>query len=84
MRADDTATRRDVLSMRRLVTDAGNVRFDTTETEDGHGDRGWALALCVAAAGGVTRSATTKIPESVTSRARAALGGGDSRRVRLG
>lgn len=50
--ADDVDLRRDVLSMRRRVTDAANVLYDIPETKMGHGDRGIAAALCVRAAGG--------------------------------
>lgn len=51
--AEDADLRRDVLSMRREVTKAGNIRFDAPQTKFGHADRAWALALAVHAAGGV-------------------------------
>lgn len=41
----------DIHSVRRVVTSAGNFRFDAERTEDGHADRFWALALAVHAAG---------------------------------
>lgn len=41
----------DLHSVKRMVTKAGNVRFDAERSEtDGHGDRFWALALAVHAA----------------------------------
>lgn len=77
MRADDVATRRDVLSLRRMITTGGNVRFDAAESKDGHADRAWAVALMVQAAGGATRavSATGGAPTAVESDARRLLGG---------
>ncbi len=44
--------REDLHSVRRLVTKAGNIRFDVASEEtDGHADRFWALALAVHAGG---------------------------------
>lgn len=37
--------RKDVLSLRRIVTSAGNIRYDAPRTRDGHADRAWSLAL---------------------------------------
>lgn len=55
LRRDDVDLRRDVLSLRREITKAGNIRFDAERIKDGkgytHGDRAWALALAVHAAG---------------------------------
>ena len=47
----DEDLRRDLHSIRRVTTTAGNVRYDVSQTEtDGHADRFWALALCCHAA----------------------------------
>jgi phage FluMu gp28-like protein len=37
----------DVASIRRIVTDAGNVRYDAPRTDKGHADRAWALSLAL-------------------------------------
>lgn len=50
LRRADAATRDDVRSIRRIITTAGNVRYDAPNTEQGHADRAWALALAVHAA----------------------------------
>jgi phage FluMu gp28-like protein len=42
--------RDDVCSLRRIVTSAGNIRYDAARTRDGHADRAWALALALHAA----------------------------------
>ncbi len=42
----DPELREDLHSVKRLVTDAGNVRYEG-KTEEGHADRFWALALAV-------------------------------------
>jgi phage FluMu gp28-like protein len=34
------------------VSDAGNIKYEIPETEKGHGDRAWALALALRASGG--------------------------------
>lgn len=47
----DTGLRTAVLSIRREVTAAGNVRYDAPRTKAGHADQGWALALAVKVAG---------------------------------
>lgn len=44
------ALRRDLSAVKRLVTTAGNVRFDSERTEQGHADRFWALALALQSA----------------------------------
>lgn len=56
----DPELRRDVLSIRRVITTAGNVKFDAEVSKHGHGDRAWALALAVQAAGGVARGAARR------------------------
>jgi len=45
----DPELREDLHSVQRLVTDAGNIRYEG-RTEEGHADRFWALALAVHAA----------------------------------
>jgi phage FluMu gp28-like protein len=47
----DAALRDDLASLRRIVTTAGNVRYDAPHTDEGHADRAWALALALHAAG---------------------------------
>lgn len=47
----DDELRSDLQSLRRIVTPAGNVRYDAPTTERGHADRAWALALALHAAG---------------------------------
>ena len=37
----------DVCSLKRIVTAAGNVRYDADRTDKGHADRAWALALAL-------------------------------------
>ena len=44
------ALREDVCSIRRIVTSAGNVRYDAARTAEGHADRAWALFLALHAA----------------------------------
>lgn len=43
--------REDVASIRRIITSAGNVRYDAQRTARGHADRAWSLALAIHAAG---------------------------------
>jgi len=40
-------TRDDLASIRRIVTTAGNVRFDAARNARGHADRAWALMLAL-------------------------------------
>ena len=47
---DYAPLRRDLSSVKRLITPAGNVRYDADRTDAGHADRFWALALALAAA----------------------------------
>jgi len=49
---DDVELRREVLSMRRETTDAGNITYMTPTKDGGHGDRAWSLALAEYASGG--------------------------------
>lgn len=48
---DDQKLISDIHGIRRIVTPAGNVRFDAERNQDGHSDRFWALALALHAAG---------------------------------
>jgi phage FluMu gp28-like protein len=47
---DDRALRGDIAGLKRVITSAGNIRFDAERTADGHADRFWALALALHAA----------------------------------
>ncbi len=47
---DHAGLRRDIGAVKRIITPAGNVRFDAERTDAGHADRFWALALALAAA----------------------------------
>ncbi|HLD78718.1 MAG TPA: terminase family protein, partial [archaeon] len=48
---DSRELRRDLNSVKRIVTEAGNIRFDAERDADhGHADRFWALALALHAA----------------------------------
>jgi phage FluMu gp28-like protein len=39
--------RDDLCSIRRVITIAGNIRYDAPHTDEGHADRAWALALAL-------------------------------------
>ena len=43
----DRDLREDLHSIKKMVTAAGNVRYDAERTGDGHGDRFWAAALAM-------------------------------------
>lgn len=47
----DEKLRNDLCALRRIITEAGNVRYDAPHTDEGHADRAWALALALHAAG---------------------------------
>lgn len=49
---EGSAIRDDIASIRRIVTAAGNVRFDAPRTSKGHADRAWALMLALHATNG--------------------------------
>lgn len=49
---ESDAIRDDIASIRRIVTEAGNVRFDAPRTAKGHADRAWALMLALHATNG--------------------------------
>ena len=46
----DPKLRKDLHSLRKVTTPAGNVRFDASRDSDGHADRAWALMLAIEAA----------------------------------
>jgi phage FluMu gp28-like protein len=39
--------RKEIASIRRIVTPSGNVSYDAPRTKDGHADRAWGLALAL-------------------------------------
>lgn len=43
----DSKLRDDLCAIRRVITSAGNVRYDAPHTDEGHADRAWALALAL-------------------------------------
>jgi len=43
----DTVLRDDLCAIRRIITSAGNVRYDAPQTDQGHADSAWALALAL-------------------------------------
>lgn len=43
----DPELRDDLCALRRIVTTAGNIRYDAPHTDAGHADRAWALALAL-------------------------------------
>ena len=43
----DTEIREDLHSVQKVVTSAGNIRYDAQRSDAGHADRFWALALAV-------------------------------------
>ena len=45
----DSEIREDLHRIKRLVTPAGNIRYEAQRTGQGHGDRFWALALAMQA-----------------------------------
>jgi len=47
----DDEQRESLHSVRKIVTTAGNTRYDAAETKAGHGDHFWALALAMHAGG---------------------------------
>lgn len=49
---NDKKVRDDFHSVKKMITSAGNIRFDAENTEDAHADRFWAMALAVHAWGG--------------------------------
>lgn len=55
----DTDLRREVLSMRREISKLGTMRYHTPREKGSHGDRAWALALAIGAAGGAARAPVT-------------------------
>ena len=51
-------------SIRRIVTKQASVRYDAPNTDKGHADRAWALALAVYAA--ANRPTPVIVPSSVS------------------
>ncbi len=43
----DQALRDDLCALRRIITTAGNIRYDAPHTDEGHADKAWALALAL-------------------------------------
>lgn len=46
---DDPDLKTDVASIRRIITDKGNVVYDAPRTDQGHADKAWSLALAILA-----------------------------------
>jgi phage FluMu gp28-like protein len=44
---EPAALREDIAALRRIITTAGNVRYDAPHTDQGHADRAWSLALAL-------------------------------------
>ncbi len=63
----DPAIREDLHSVKKIVTAAGNIRFDAANTEDSHADRFWGCGLSVHAA---HDAPSGPVSESVGSRGR--------------
>lgn len=47
---DSEQLREDIASLRRIITTAGNVRYDAPHTDQGHADSAWSLAMAYHAA----------------------------------
>ncbi len=72
---DDVNVREDLHSVRKVVTAAGNVRFDVMKTEEeAHADRFWSLALALHAAGD-PNSGPISVVTRMTRAARGILSG---------
>ncbi|HEY3496020.1 MAG TPA: hypothetical protein VGK73_15085 [Polyangiaceae bacterium] len=52
------AVREDIAAIRRIITPAGNVRYDAPHTDTGHADRAWSFALAVNVAANAPTYAT--------------------------
>lgn len=48
---EDEQLRTDVCSIQRIVSDAGNIKYEAPRTDAGHADKAWSLALALKAAG---------------------------------
>ena len=59
---DNTALKRDLLSLRRVQTKAGNVIYEAPRTQGSHADRAWALALAAHSAGSTGEMGSDSIP----------------------
>jgi phage FluMu gp28-like protein len=62
----DRAVREDLHAVKKIVTAAGNVRYDAERTEAGHADRFWALALAEMAGAAVQPAAEVAIARRTT------------------
>lgn len=49
--AEGKLQHKEICSVKRIVTNAGNVTFDVTRTKEGHGDRWWSICLALKGAG---------------------------------
>lgn len=58
----DEQLRDDLCAIRRIITSAGNVRYDAPVTEKGHADRAWALGLACHAGSGPDRRRYVQAP----------------------
>lgn len=65
--SEDVELRKEVLLMRRVVSDHGNIRFDVERTKGAHGDRAWALALAIYASRLAARSTEGVSANSLTT-----------------
>lgn len=54
--ASETKLREDICSLRRIVTTAGNIRYDAPHTPEGHADSAWSLALALHGCSGPDRA----------------------------
>lgn len=52
---DDRDLKADLKAVKRLITEAGNVRYDANRSDLGHADRFWALGLAIHASEGRSR-----------------------------
>lgn len=68
VQSEADGVRDDIASIRRIVTSAGNVRFDAPRTSKGHADRAWALMLALHATNGAAaRTAYTDVRKMLRS-----------------
>jgi phage FluMu gp28-like protein len=49
-RDEPAQLREDIAALKRIITSAGNVRYDAPHTDQGHADRAWSLAMALHAA----------------------------------
>jgi phage FluMu gp28-like protein len=70
-RRDDIPLRTEALLMRRIVSEAGNVRFDIQRTKGAHGDGAWSMALAIHASGKASKIVKKLRPHALVPRAQA-------------